>query len=357
MRRRRRWEDEQLDERERPAKPRLAQLDEGTRAGVLEQLQRAGGNTALQRVVGPQLQRDTTTAETPAKRSVGSGSVGTWVLAIDGTVVGPVAAVSGGGARTQVIQQPATGGGVSGKHITGVQYEPVTFKVGLGMAKGFFEWINATAGDKHTSKTLTLHQVDASGNEKAQLELNDVWLSRVELPQLSADDTSPAFLTVTAAPERAERKAGSGQKLDTKLGSDPLVPSTVRFEISGIGQVADLKSIAGWFLDLKIEESYVGQSRYPTKHATSRKLGNLVLSLAETGKGSSAKFDDWFDDFVVKGNSRDERTATLTVSSKGGRKLELTFSGVGIVAVEHFAGADGGRRYELYVEDVRFATP
>ena len=52
MAKRRRW-DEEL-ERELARKPALAQLDEGKRASVLEELQRSGGNHALQQ----QLQRE-----------------------------------------------------------------------------------------------------------------------------------------------------------------------------------------------------------------------------------------------------------------------------------------------------------
>jgi type VI secretion system secreted protein Hcp len=64
MRRRRSWEEEELErEAEAPAKtelPQLADLDEGKRAGVVEELQRAGGNRAFQQVVeGQQLQRET----------------------------------------------------------------------------------------------------------------------------------------------------------------------------------------------------------------------------------------------------------------------------------------------------------
>jgi type VI secretion system secreted protein Hcp len=59
MAKRRRWEEELEREVERAGKPQLAQLDEGKRAGMLEELQRSGGNRALQQVVaGPQLQRD-----------------------------------------------------------------------------------------------------------------------------------------------------------------------------------------------------------------------------------------------------------------------------------------------------------
>jgi type VI protein secretion system component Hcp len=51
MKKRRRW-DEEL-ERELERKPTLAQLDEGKRASIVEELQRAGGNRAFQ-----QLQRE-----------------------------------------------------------------------------------------------------------------------------------------------------------------------------------------------------------------------------------------------------------------------------------------------------------
>jgi hypothetical protein len=66
MARRRRWEEEELDERERPAKPKLAELDEGTRAGVVEELQRAGGNRAFQQVVGGQSLQREAAAKLPA---------------------------------------------------------------------------------------------------------------------------------------------------------------------------------------------------------------------------------------------------------------------------------------------------
>ncbi len=62
MAKRRRWEEELEREAERsgkPQPPQLADLDEGKRAGVIEELQRAGGNRAFQQVVGgAELQRE-----------------------------------------------------------------------------------------------------------------------------------------------------------------------------------------------------------------------------------------------------------------------------------------------------------
>jgi hypothetical protein len=46
------------------------------------------------------------------------------------------------------------------------------------------------------------------------------------------------------------------------------------------------------------------------------------------------------------------------VSSKGGKKLELSFSGVGLVSADLLAASETRRRrYELYVERVMLASP
>ena len=59
MPKRRRWEEELERELQRQGKPKLAELDPAKRAGVVEEIQRSGGNRAFQEVVGTQsLQRE-----------------------------------------------------------------------------------------------------------------------------------------------------------------------------------------------------------------------------------------------------------------------------------------------------------
>lgn len=69
MAKRRRWEEELEEEAERAGRPQLAQqladLDEGKRAGVVEELQKGGGNRAFQQIIGGQLQRETAAAALP----------------------------------------------------------------------------------------------------------------------------------------------------------------------------------------------------------------------------------------------------------------------------------------------------
>ena len=340
MRKRRR------EEERKPEQSQLARLDDTTRAGVLEQLQRASGNRALRDVVtGGQLQRDaTTTAAKPERGSTHRATTAEWVLSVGGNVVGSVGSVEGGSIRSEVVEVPVGAGDVIRKHIGSVQYEPFLLRVGLGLGKGIFEWIAATMNRQNLGKDVILHQVDPeSRRETGRLELSDCVLTSVKLPQLGPDEKRPGWIELTIAPEEVKRQTGSGAQVGTKQTPDPLSPSTARLEISGIGPVSGMTSLSPWTFARGVKIGEEPGGRMPTK----TNLGNLLLTLGE----GTAGFDDWVDKSMVKGDREGERTAVLTVSSKGGRKLELSFSGVGIFSAEQIARAGGGgRRYGLFVE-------
>lgn len=339
MRKRRREE-----ERE-PERSRLARLDATTRAGILEELQRASGNRALQEVVvGAQLQRDTTATAKPETGSSRRASTADWVLSVGGNVVGSVGSVEGGSIRSEVVEVPVGAGNVVRKRIGSVQYEPFVLRVGLGLGKGMFEWIAATIDRQVLRKDVILHQVDLeSRRETDRLELRDCLLTSVKLPQLGPAEKGTGWIELTIAPEDVKRHTGSAAQVGSKQTPDPLSPSTARLEISGIGPVSGMTSLAAWTFARGVKTGEEHGGRMPTK----TDLGNLLLTL---GAGT-AGFDDWVDKSMVKGEREGERTAVLTVSSKGGRKLELSFSGVGIFSAEQIARAGGGgRRYGLFVE-------
>ena len=362
--RRRRWEEELEREPEHSGKRQLARLDAAARAGVLEELQRAGGNRAVQQVVaGAQLQRDVATEARPATSPKAQWFTGEWALSLDGTVVGRVRSVEGGSVRSDVITESGSGQ-VAHKHIGAPQYDPFVLEVGLGMSKGFFDWIGGAFDRKYSRKSLILHQTDrATGQEMAQLELKQALVTAVEVPQLAAADTNPGWLKITIAPETVRRSAGTGVKLDAKLASDPLSPSTIRFEVSGIGRVSELKSVAPWTFKQTLKGMAFGRARDYEQEPAKTEFGNLLVTLAEGAKGAGSGisgFDAWAHDFIIEGNTgnENERTAVLTVSSQGGRKLELSFSGVGIFAADQLARSEaGGRRYGLYVERAALRIP
>jgi phage tail-like protein len=339
------------DDRERSGQRDLARLDKPTRASVLQALQGAVGNSALQRVVGPQLQRDTTTAAKPASGWRHRGMAADWVLSLGGNIVGSVASVEGGSIRSEVVEVSGGAGDLVRKRIGSVHYEPLVLKVGLGLGKDFYDWVDEAIARRHVRQNLVVHQVEPdSRKEQTRIELRDCQVTSVKLPRLGPAEKGPAWIEVTIAPEQIQRLSGSGAKVGAKPTSDALDPSTARFEVSGIGSVSGLSSIAPWTF------TQVLATEHGDKVVAKADLGDLHVTLAEGGKGGTAGFDDWVDKSIVKGDSgRDSlRTAVLSVSSMSGKKLELGFSGVGISSAEQIGRAGAAeRRYELFVEDAK----
>jgi hypothetical protein len=359
MRKHRRREEQHEREAARSGEP-LARLDTATRAGVLQELQRAGGNRAVQDVVtGAQLQRDVAAEAQKASSPKGRLATAVWALSVDGTVVGRARSVEGGSMRSEVVTESGPG---QRKHIGPPRYDPFVVEVGLGVGKAFLDWIRSAVARTYDRRELILHQLDgATGQEQAQLLLKDALVSAVEVPQLTAAETSPVWLRVTIATDTVHRSPGSGVKLDTKPAAGPLDPSTLRLEVSGIGPVSDLRSVAPWRFKQDVTLAEVGRTGGPYHREAKSEFGNLLLTLVEGAKGSGsgiAALDAWAQDFIIGGNARseNERNAVLTVSSQGGRKLVLGFSGVGIVSADQLARPDGGRRYELYVESATFGV-
>jgi hypothetical protein len=338
MRKREKGREEREPEQRRP----LERIDPGTRAGVLEQLQQAGGNRAVQEVVaGAQLQRDTTTTTAkPQKPPPGRPAIGSWVLTLDGTVIGPARTVGGFALKGEVVSHVGAGDVVR-KRVARTEVEPGVVEVGLGMDKSFYDWVDAALDGTYLRKQLTLHQVDAAGEEQAKVELGDVIVTGVELPQLGADASSPGWLKVRFAAERLRRSAGAGAKIAGKAAANPLDPVNVRLDVSGIGEVKNLEAVEPWAFKLGI------QMQQGVAVPGASNLGDLSVTVAE---GGNSGFDAWAEDTLLKGKSAEEseRTAVLTVAGKDGRKLQLSLH-VGIFHADQLARS-GGRRYGLYVE-------
>jgi type VI secretion system Hcp family effector len=181
MAKRRRWEEELEREAARAGKPELAQLDKGKRAGVLEELQRSGGNRALQQVVGgPQLQRD----EAAPKPSPSTKEWRTFMLVDD--IPGPVADKAHAGqfevrkfSHKVTSPRDVSSGRATGKR----QHSPVT--VTLPTSEGTVPFRQAGIENKtikkitifRPSQTITLTNVTVSLME--DLDEDQVLLSFV----------------------------------------------------------------------------------------------------------------------------------------------------------------------------------
>src|SRR5262245_46044480 len=268
---RRRWDLEPEREPGRSPKPQLARLDPASRAGVLENLQRAGGNNAIQRALaGAQLQRQPTLKEQPRTAT-------RWVLSIDGTAV-PVRSVAGGDVRVEVVHGPSPSG-VELKHPAGVSFEPVSFEVGLDTGV-LLNWLSSTLARKHSRKDLVLHQADTSGKDLGSIELREALVTEIGVPKLDVGDTGDAWLRVKVQPELESRDTGSGKSVAVKGKPDPLKPSTARLEVSGIGTVADLMSVGAWTVKQGVKPWQTGGARDPQGETNGLEVKDLDVTRA-----------------------------------------------------------------------------
>jgi len=129
-------------------------------------------------------------------------------------------------------------------------------------------------------------------------------LTAVTFPALDAAAKETAYLTVEVAPETSKILSGSGATLKQvgvakqKMWS----PANFRFGIKGI----DTYKVS------KIDALTVKQTAATGENGENRDFGlepgkiefpNLAIMLPESNAGS---FYDWHEDFVIRGNSRDE---------------------------------------------------
>ena len=76
----------------------------------------------------------------------------------DGKFVGFIKTFSGGNIRGEVVVQQW--GAIQRKHISTINYEPITVEVGMGMSKGSYEWISSSFEGGCVTKNGEIHTYD-----------------------------------------------------------------------------------------------------------------------------------------------------------------------------------------------------
>jgi hypothetical protein len=162
----------------------------------------AGGWNALVSVTVPETE--------PADR---------FALVLEGEPVGYVRSVTGG---------TISGGATSG--------EPVTVEVDLGLRRPLYDWIHASFSEGQVSRNGSIVGCDPAGREREVHEFRNATIESVSFPSLAPEDTSPAYLTITFAPEAMRREKGSGRPsgVDTQPATKKWLASNFRFELGGL---------------------------------------------------------------------------------------------------------------------------
>jgi hypothetical protein len=307
------------------------------------QFLRKAGRAGLLALGGPALAVNWAGAAHGATRTYAAGHYG---LELDGVFAGLVTGFSGGNVTADVIREPAGPDLVQHKRPGPPRAEPITIEAGPPMAKPLYDWIKASVEPraKFPKKNGAIIEFGPAMKEMGRRNFSNAHLTGVEFPGCDAASKEQASLAVTFSPETVRLSAPKGASIPLQPQKKaPWLRSNFRLRIQGL-EAATARTV-------KIEP--IETKAVPPGAI---EVPNLVITVSDASVGL---FYNWLEEFVVKGNSAQdrERTGVLEYLSPNMASvlLAVNFFNLGILKVApEPAGADAVRRskVEMYCEAI-----
>lgn len=287
---------------------------------------------------------------------------GRFGLMVDGSeFLGFVKKMSGGNAKAELSQHQLGPDNLIKKNISTISFEDITIDVGMGMTKGFYEWIRAAFDNSHISKNGEMHACDFDGKSMSIREFRDAHISEVTIPALDGSSKDNAYMTIKISPEEIKYLPGTGSEIASKIApaTKKWLCSNFRFELGDLKceRVAKIDSFT-WKMGVIKDE--VGAFRIPTKHPAKVEVPNLKLTIS---MADVKPWQDWHRAFVVEGLCDEGSELTGAITFLGPDLKEelgkIDLINVGIISLEtggQEANKEEPARFtvELYVEAMKF---
>ena len=287
---------------------------------------------------------------------------GSYVLEIDGADAGVMATATGGEAFGEVVEEPPVGAFV-GKHLIGVGYSPIVLEAPVGGGGPLAKWVAAMLTDTQTPKSGAVITLDVGQREHSRLAFRSALITEVEFPGADMSSKEAARMRVTIRPSATELLPGSGTRtLSTPSGKRRKMAfaSNFRFSVNGLEdagrRVIDVSSML--VRRVTVDEDGRGTvGRRGTGGAHVLQVSQIAFAVPAADAGP---YGEWFEDFVIKGNSGAgrQRSATLSFLDATLRDelARLDLSGVGIVRLSRSAGtSDVVTTVQMYCERAVFS--
>jgi len=288
--------------------------------------------------------------------------VARFALTIEGQQAGTLNTVTGGTPVGTVVQQALPVGGAPKKHIGGVQYEPITFQVGVPLAPVLQQWIASTLRGEGVTHGGAVIGYDTQRREVQRRNFSFALISKVTFPTLDASNPEPGLVSVVVVPERVEIARGSGAVAAVEqTRQKSFVSSNFRLELDGI-DTSRVSKIDSFTIQQKLAPQPMGGVRDPGLEPAAVEIPNLTVTLSAHGLES---WQAWFEEFVILGQNGDNREKSgrivLLAPNLQDVLLELSLSNVGIYAMRQLNPENNDRSIahfeaKLYVERIEL-TP
>lgn len=255
-----------------------------------------------------------------------------FVLELDGKAVSYLSSVEGGQAIAEVITEANSPQPLEKKHLAAASYQDLSLRVNGTPAKPLIQWIQELLSNQQKLRTGAIVELDLNGRMLSRLEFVNAQLKQVQLPGVDASSKQPVSLGLVISPSQTRQVAASGVFSLPTDKTKPLLASNFRFTLAGLENSSKFTtSIAPIVISQSVASTKIGQVRNLSVAAPTLSYGPLQVSLSQT---AIEPIQNWFSDFVIKGNNADsqEKTATLDYLSADMKSvlLSLSFKGVGI---------------------------
>lgn len=290
-----------------------------------------------------------------------SYTAGRFACDIDGQIVGFVKSVSGGNIKGEVATHQLGPENIQKKHLATIVHEPFTVEFGMGMSKGFYEWIAQSFRKSHITKNGSIIAADFDYYSQSIREFYNAQITEVTVPALDGSSKEPAYMTLKFEPERIRYLKGDGNQIQGQIGpsTKKWLCSNFRLELGDLPceRVAKIDSFT-WKQSVIKDE--VGSFREPTKHPAKVEVPNLKLTIS---MADVEPWQAWHESFVIQGacSEADEIDGSITFlgpdMSEELARIDLFHCGIiSMQAAKSEANKEEVARFEveMYVEEMAF---
>jgi hypothetical protein len=292
-----------------------------------------------------------------ARTSIGNR----YILRLDGVDAGFVQSFEGGDIVGEVVSSTVGTSEISRKHIGSVRYEPITLEVSIPINGPLRDWVYSFMNLNIQHKNGSIIVADYDYNAVKEIEFSNALISEVGFPAADASAKEAAYLTVKIRPEFTRSKK-TGGKINVKpaIKQKGALVSNFRLNIDGL-DCSKVAKVSGLTVRQTFSGDELGSMRDYELLPTSVEFSNLAVTFAAA---SAKSWEDWFEDFVIKGNSGQdqEKSGSITYLSPDlkGELLTIELSNLGIFSLksekaENTADQVPRMTAQLYCEQMKLA--
>jgi phage tail-like protein len=242
----------------------------------------------------------------PARTDV----TGNFQLVLEGVKTGFLKSIEGGTVTAEVISTPVDGSPFAKKQLGSIGYDPFVAKFGMSMSKEVYDWINRSWSGNDQRKNGAIVAVDQDFTAVSQHEFFNALITETSVPGLDAASKESAYLMLTFAPEYTKIGKASGKVTGENARSKPWIASNFRVQIDGL-DCTKIRAVESFTVKQSQATDDIGEVRPLRKGQGKLEFPNLAITLMES---SAQSWFDWFESFVIKGESEDKREKSGSIA-------------------------------------------